>query len=172
MASTNAIMASNHLLDNEAIQHTRLTSKNATFKYAPLDEFISKDSFNFTGIVIPDGERSSTVKVYLTNSPTPQYFHDKNEVHLVQFRIEGKPYDTPEGKKLIVQAPELVRKVLSKDYEPQPATLSLLNKDSKGELETRTIGDCILTGVDIDIDKELNHIKLVFHLQGLLNRPF
>lgn len=139
------------------------SARNIRFKYRPLDDIVSKESFRYTSIPLPDFEKATTVSAYDGN------YNAKNERNAVKFAIEGRPLDSREGKHLIKKSFEKVKEVLKKDYKPDTATITTDNGkgDHTGE---KHVDDCILTGVDMIIDQKQGEIVLRYIFQGLLKK--
>lgn len=139
------------------------SARNIRFKYKPLDDIITKESFRYTSIPMPDFEKATTVSAYNGN------YNAKNERNAVTFAIEGRPLDTKEGKELIKKSFEKVKQVLKKDYKPDTATITTENGKG-GHTGEKHVDDCILTGVDMVIDQNQGEIVLRFYFTGLLKR--
>jgi hypothetical protein len=156
--SVNSIQGSNDVggWTNNSVQNIR-------FKYEPLDDIITKESFRYTSIPLPDFEKATTVSAYNGN------YNAKNEKNAVTFAIEGRPLDSKDGKELIKKSFERVKEVLKKDYKPATATITTENGKG-GETGVKHVDDCILTGVDMVIDQQQGEIILRFIFQGLLKR--
>lgn len=139
------------------------SARNIRFKYKPLEDIITKESFRYTSIPLPDFEKATTVTAYNGN------YNAKNERNAVTFAIEGRPLDSKEGKDLIKKSFEKVKEVLKKGYKPDTATIT--TEDGKGgHTGERHVDDCILTGVDMVIDQNQGEIVLRYYFTGLLKR--
>ena len=155
----------------KVLTFTEVAKKDVTFDYEPLNAILTKEAFVYTGIPMPDLQRSQIIEVHHIQASGPLYFHNNDLTSLVHFRIEGHPNDNNEGKSAITEGAKLVQEVLKKEYKPAVATIVHLAKDGKTRLEERQIHDCIITGMELDLGKK-ESIKLVFHLLGLLHRPY
>lgn len=155
----------------EVITFKALANRDLTFDYKPLNDILTKDAFVFTGVPLPDMTRSRVVEVHSFSAKGPIYFHENDPRPVVELKVEGNPYDTEAGKKVIKESVELVRAVLKKEYKPAVATIVQLSKDREEKNEERQIHDCVITGVEMVLDKK-EPIKLVFYLLGLLHRPY
>ncbi len=147
-----------------------IKQRDLTFDYKPLNEVLTKEAFAYTGIAIPELTRSRVVEVHSISAKGPLFFHENDPRPIVSFKVEGHPYENEEGKKAIKKAFTLVQDVLKKDYKPEVAIIYQTGKgEQKGE--ERQIHDCLITGMELNLGKK-ETVKLVFHLLGLLHRPY
>ena len=146
--------------NGDLIVWDQLTSRNVDFKYHPLDEHVSSDSFRYTGIPLPGRDRASTVVAY------GKKFNVKNEMLAVSFFVEGRPCDSSSGKKLLKEADKLVKNVLSKDYKPDNAVITLKDPNRDSTIEEVHIHNCIITDSKVTINTD--GVLVRFHFVGLM----
>ena len=146
--------------NGDLIVWDQLTARNVEFKYSPLDEHVSSDSFRYTGIPLPGRERASTVVAY------GKKFNVKNEMLAISFFVEGRPCDSSAGKKLLREANKLVKNVLSKDYKPDNAVIMLKDPNNESVIEEVHIQHCVITDAKVVINTE--GVLVRFHFIGLM----
>lgn len=138
----------------------RHSSRNVEFKYPPLNQYVSSESFKYMSIPLPNHDKATTIMAY------DKKYNVKNEMNAISFSVEGRPCDTSDGKTLVSKSFQLIKDVLKKGYSPDTAVIILKNGSDGTVIQESHIHKCILTGVNLDIDEE--GIKLRYDLLGLL----
>jgi hypothetical protein len=137
------------------------SSQHMSLKYKPLDEIVNHKSLKYTFIPLPDHERAQTVESY------NKFYNAKSEKNATVFYVEGRPCDTPEGKKLVSKLFNLAQEVFKKNYKPSEAVIVFHGKEGAAEQE-RHIRDCVITDVGLLISNKQNQITVRITMQGIL----
>lgn len=140
------------------------TTHNIHIDFEPLNKYVNEKSMRYTSIFIPYYEKSSVYQAY------GKLYNSKNEKNAVAFVVEGRPYDSDEGKELVCKTfEELVHEPLSWNHEPKDATITYFEKDDTPAI-IREIHKCIITGAEIYILPQDNMVVLRFMLLGLMEK--
>lgn len=130
----------------------------------PLSDVFNETSCSVENIEVPEITRTEVIEVFRTNDKAPQKFRTQDHRDIVTFRITYNPYNNDAGKALIPAAKKIVDSVLTADYTPSVAVITLLRNNE--EERTITINDCIITKASVIIDIK-DYIHIIFEISGL-----
>lgn len=130
----------------------------------PLSDFFNETSCGVEYIEVPDITRTEIVEVFRTNDKAPQKFRTQNHNGIVTFRVIYVPHNNDAGKALVPKAKSIIDSVLTKDYIPSPAVITLLRNGE--EEKTITINDCIIRKANVQIDIK-DYIHIIFEVSGI-----
>ena len=130
----------------------------------PLSDVFNEKSCSVENIEVPEITRTEVIEVFRTNDKAPQKFRTQDHRDIVTFRITYNPYNNDAGKALIPAAKSIVDSVLTADYTPSVAVITLLRNNE--EERTITINDCIITKASVIIDIK-DYIHIIFEISGL-----
>jgi hypothetical protein len=130
----------------------------------PLSDVFNEKSCSVENIEVPEITRTEVIEVFRTNDKAPQKFRTQDHRDIVTFRITYNPYNNDAGKALIPAAKKIVDSVLTADYTPSVAVITLLRNNE--EERTITINDCIITKASVIIDIK-DYIHIIFEISGL-----
>ena len=153
----------------EMPDNKRTDQRSTTFVYDPITKIFNEKSCMVSEIDIPVITRNVCIPVFVTKEKSVQNYRVPERKEIVNFKVKFVPLNNADGKKLLIQAKNIVDEVLTDKFKPQVAVINMLRNDKIES--TVTINDAITQKCSIELDKS-DYLHIVFELQGVLSENY
>ena len=130
----------------------------------PLSDTFNEKSCMVANIEVPEITRTEIVEVFRTNDKAPQKFRTQDHKNIVTFKVTYVPLNNDAGRALIPATKEIIDSVLTSNYTPSVAVITLMRNGE--EEKTVTLNDCIIRKGSIEIDIK-DYIHIIFEVSGI-----
>jgi hypothetical protein len=157
--------------DNRSDQrsHERSEQRSRSLSYAPITNIFNEKTCMVDEIDMPSITRNVIIPVFVTKDKSLQNYRVKERREIVDFKVRFIPINNSNGKKLLINAKQIVDSVLKKDFKPQVAVITSFRN---GVIEqTINVNDTIVKKCSIELDKD-DFIHISFELEGLLDAKY